>query len=71
MENSNSRILTKQPEDNKLVGLEWSGSGNFFLFLQVESNQYGLDDTALNGIRLICAEDNSRNFLYSIESHTG
>ncbi|XP_034552980.1 vitelline membrane outer layer protein 1 homolog [Notolabrus celidotus] len=39
--------------------------------LRVESNQYGADDTALNGIRLICAKDDSRSFLYSIESHTG
>ncbi|XP_074540190.1 vitelline membrane outer layer protein 1-like [Halichoeres trimaculatus] len=39
--------------------------------LRVESNQYGSDDTALNGIRLICAKDDSRDFLYSIESHTG
>ncbi|XP_020496088.1 vitelline membrane outer layer protein 1 [Labrus bergylta] len=39
--------------------------------LRVESNQYGADDTALNGIRLICAKDDSRSFLYSVESHTG
>ncbi|KAM7421478.1 hypothetical protein PAMA_015559 [Pampus argenteus] len=30
-----------------------------------------IDDTALNGIRLICARDEDRSFLYSIESHTG
>ncbi|XP_003965780.2 vitelline membrane outer layer protein 1 isoform X1 [Takifugu rubripes] len=39
--------------------------------LRVESNQFGMDDTALNGIRLICAQDGDRSFLYSIESHTG
>ncbi|XP_031723377.1 vitelline membrane outer layer protein 1 homolog [Anarrhichthys ocellatus] len=39
--------------------------------LRVEANQYGADDTALNGIRLICAKDENRGFLYSIESHTG
>ncbi|CDQ73750.1 unnamed protein product [Oncorhynchus mykiss] len=39
--------------------------------LRVESEQYGLDDTALNGIRLICAKDEDRSFLYTIESHTG
>lgn len=38
---------------------------------QVESNQFGMDDTALNGIRLICAQDGDRSFLYYIESHTG
>uniref|UniRef100_A0A8D3CUL0 Vitelline membrane outer layer protein 1-like n=1 Tax=Scophthalmus maximus TaxID=52904 RepID=A0A8D3CUL0_SCOMX len=39
--------------------------------VRVESNQYGSDDTALNGIRLICSKDGNRSFLYSIESHTG
>uniref|UniRef100_A0A8C8CZ14 Vitelline membrane outer layer 1 homolog n=2 Tax=Oncorhynchus tshawytscha TaxID=74940 RepID=A0A8C8CZ14_ONCTS len=39
--------------------------------VRVESEQYGLDDTALNGIRLICAKDEDRSFLYTIESHTG
>uniref|UniRef100_A0A3Q2V6G7 Vitelline membrane outer layer 1 homolog b n=4 Tax=Haplochromini TaxID=319058 RepID=A0A3Q2V6G7_HAPBU len=39
--------------------------------VRVESNQYGSDDTALNGIRLVCAKDGNRNFLYTIESHTG
>merc|ERR1711931_210574 len=39
--------------------------------VRVETEQYGLDDTALNGIRLICAKDEDRSFLYSIESHTG
>uniref|UniRef100_A0A8C3A7W6 Uncharacterized protein n=1 Tax=Cyclopterus lumpus TaxID=8103 RepID=A0A8C3A7W6_CYCLU len=33
--------------------------------------RYGADDTALNGIRLICAQDDNRSFLYSVESHTG
>lgn len=46
-------------------------SGNCLLFLQVESNQFGLDDTSLNGIRLVCAKDEDRSFLYTIESHTG
>jgi len=44
---------------------------SFSVIGQVESNQYGLDDTALNGVRLICARDEDRSFLYSIESHTG
>ncbi|XP_062255350.1 vitelline membrane outer layer protein 1 homolog [Platichthys flesus] len=39
--------------------------------VRVESNQYGADDTALNGIRLICGKDVNRSFLYSVESHTG
>ncbi|XP_056459092.1 vitelline membrane outer layer protein 1 homolog isoform X1 [Gadus chalcogrammus] len=39
--------------------------------VRVESNQYVLDDTALNGVRLICARDEDRSFLYSIESHVG
>ncbi|KAK1896057.1 Vitelline membrane outer layer protein 1 [Dissostichus eleginoides] len=39
--------------------------------IRVESNQYAADDTALNGIRLICAQDENRSFGYSIESHTG
>nr|XP_040021872.1 vitelline membrane outer layer protein 1 homolog [Gasterosteus aculeatus aculeatus] len=39
--------------------------------LRVESNQYGADDTALNGIRLICAKQEDRSFLYSVESHAG
>lgn len=46
-------------------------SGNHFLPLQVESNQWGMDDTALNGIRLICAKGEDRSFLYTIESHAG
>uniref|UniRef100_A0A8C6TAQ7 Vitelline membrane outer layer protein 1 homolog n=2 Tax=Neogobius melanostomus TaxID=47308 RepID=A0A8C6TAQ7_9GOBI len=47
---------------------------NFFAVgfsVRVESNQYGADDTALNGVRLICAKDESRSFLYTIESHSG
>uniref|UniRef100_A0A3Q4BPH5 Uncharacterized protein n=1 Tax=Mola mola TaxID=94237 RepID=A0A3Q4BPH5_MOLML len=47
---------------------------NFFAVgfsLRVESNQFGMDDTSLNGIRIICAEDDSRNFQYYVESHTG
>ncbi|XP_070823065.1 vitelline membrane outer layer protein 1 homolog [Chaetodon trifascialis] len=39
--------------------------------VRVEPKQYGLDDTSLNGIRLICARDKERSFLYTIESHTG
>ncbi|XP_028325757.1 vitelline membrane outer layer protein 1 homolog [Gouania willdenowi] len=39
--------------------------------VRVESNQYGSDDTAMNGIRLICSKDEDRSFLYSVESHTG
>lgn len=48
-----------------------TSSGNRSVFPQVETNQYGADDTALNGIRLFCAKDGNRNFLYYVESHTG
>ncbi|KAM3613701.1 uncharacterized protein V6R79_003783 [Siganus canaliculatus] len=47
---------------------------NFFAVgfsIRVEPNQYGLDDTSMNGIRLICAQNEDRSFVYSIESHTG
>ncbi|XP_047453563.1 vitelline membrane outer layer protein 1 homolog [Mugil cephalus] len=39
--------------------------------IRVEFNQYEGDDTAMNGIRLICAKDGVRSFLYTIESNTG
>ncbi|KAJ8415909.1 hypothetical protein AAFF_G00404660 [Aldrovandia affinis] len=39
--------------------------------LRVESDQYGMDDTALNGIRLYCSKPGDRTFLYSVESHIG
>lgn len=51
--------------------LEVHASGRFLLCPQVESRQYGMDDTALNGIRLVCAKDGDRSFVYSVESHTG
>uniref|UniRef100_A0A4W5P7B4 Uncharacterized protein n=1 Tax=Hucho hucho TaxID=62062 RepID=A0A4W5P7B4_9TELE len=43
----------------------------FAVGFMLRSEQYGLYDTALNGIRLICAKDEYRSFLYTIESHTG
>ncbi|KAG5271661.1 hypothetical protein AALO_G00182560 [Alosa alosa] len=39
--------------------------------LRVESKQFAADDTALNGIRLICTKNSDRNSIYSVESHTG
>ncbi|XP_053699999.1 vitelline membrane outer layer protein 1 homolog [Synchiropus splendidus] len=39
--------------------------------VRVETNQYLSDDTALNGVRLVCSKDEARTHLYTIESHTG
>ncbi|XP_072317526.1 vitelline membrane outer layer protein 1 homolog isoform X2 [Eucyclogobius newberryi] len=39
--------------------------------VRVESNQFGADDTSLNGVRLVCAKDETRSFLYTVESHAG
>ncbi|MBN3298062.1 vitelline membrane outer layer protein 1-like [Amia ocellicauda] len=39
--------------------------------LRVEENQLGLDDTALNGIRLFCSKPSDRSVLYTTESNIG
>ncbi|KAJ7985440.1 hypothetical protein DPEC_G00352060 [Dallia pectoralis] len=75
----NSRSFTSVltvPNGEKFGNWTWPEMcpDNFFAVgfqLRVESEQYGLDDTALNGIRLICAKGEERSFLYTIESHTG
>ncbi|XP_060936549.1 uncharacterized protein LOC133013582 [Limanda limanda] len=38
---------------------------------QVEAKQGSSDDTAMNGIRLICAKDERRSSTSTVESHTG
>ncbi|XP_053287661.1 vitelline membrane outer layer protein 1-like isoform X1 [Pleuronectes platessa] len=38
---------------------------------RVEAKQGGGDNTALNGIRLICGKDGKRSLTYTVESHSG
>ncbi|KAF5888952.1 vitelline membrane outer layer protein 1, partial [Clarias magur] len=70
-----SSILTV-PNGEKFGIWMWSElcPENFYatgFSLRIESNQYGSDDTALNGIRLFCVQNEDRRFIYSVESHTG
>ncbi|XP_041843110.1 vitelline membrane outer layer protein 1 homolog [Melanotaenia boesemani] len=70
------RSLLTVPNGEQFGGWTWPEMcpENFFAVgfsVRVETNQYGGDDTALNGIRLICAKNGDRSFLFYIESHTG
>ncbi|XP_060936563.1 vitelline membrane outer layer protein 1 homolog [Limanda limanda] len=38
---------------------------------RVQAYLYPGDNTAMNGIRLICSKDGNRSLTYSVESHTG
>ncbi|XP_060936556.1 vitelline membrane outer layer protein 1 homolog [Limanda limanda] len=38
---------------------------------RVESKQGDGDDTAMNGIRLICGKDGNHNSIHTVESHPG
>ncbi|KAM8826032.1 vitelline membrane outer layer protein 1 homolog [Synchiropus picturatus] len=74
--NRKYRSLLSVSNGEQFGGWTWPEMcpANFFAVgfsVRVEGNQYGIDDTALNGVRLICAEDESRTHLYTIESHTG